>query len=171
MSFKTAGVPFSHVASATNASVESRYACPTAILQSTSIVRTSNGSASSQAPAPTASAFSRTTCGTSIIDTDPDQLGDDIFERPRGVDLVRAVARRSGSTSLRWTRMGSRSSAFAVVVRRPALDPLKHPLGAGAQEDDRVEQRVEPPLVRDRARDEQRSVAVAGEHRVDPVFA
>src|SRR4051794_41311581 len=90
MSFKTAGVPFSHVAAATNASVESRYACPTAILQSTSIVRTSNGSASSQAPAPTASAFSRTTCGTSIIDTDPDQLGDDIFERPRSVDLVRA---------------------------------------------------------------------------------
>ena len=66
ISLSTAGVPSSHVASATNASVESRYGRPTASPQSSSMLRTSGGSASSQAPAPTASAFSRTTGGTSI---------------------------------------------------------------------------------------------------------
>ena len=55
MSFNTAGAPSSQTASATNASVESRYARPTVIPQSTSTLRTSKGSASTQAlPQPTA---------------------------------------------------------------------------------------------------------------------
>ena len=61
-------------------------------------------------------------------------------------------------------------SGLAKVVRLAAGHALEDHLGWRTQQYDRVEARIELPLVLDAPRDEEHSVAVVVEQRLDPVL-
>jgi hypothetical protein len=65
---------------------------------------------------------------------------------------------------------GAVLGALSVVVRCPALDVVEQHVGRCTQKDDRVEVEVEPSLVRDRSRHEERHLALPGEKLGDAIF-
>ena len=79
---------------------------------------------------------------------DNDQVGDDGVERPAGIQLLRA-ARPDQRFDLGQVSQDHRSlhRVLAVVVVRPARDPVEDHLAGGAEQDDRVEPVVERRLV------------------------
>jgi len=86
-----------------------------------------------------------------------------VFERGLRIDLRRRPGAEKrldvGQVFGDQLALGGR---LAVVVRLPRGHPCKDHVRGGAEQHDRVEPRIELALVRHAARDEQRSVVVAG---------
>ena len=104
--------------------------------------------------------------------TNRNEFGDDVGDRLRGIDLVRA-----GRTQQRFDLREVPEDQVAlfgslpVVVRRPAIDPSEQHVGGCAQKHDRIEVRVEPALIRDGSGHVQGHLAVTGEKLGNGAFA
>src|SRR6476646_12065474 len=96
----------------------------------------------------------------------------DLADRPARIDLGRRAGPEERLDRVqvvedeRALRVG-----LAVVVRPARCDTRQENLLRGAQQHHGLESRVEPTLVRDTSRDEQRAVGVSVEQRVDPILA
>src|SRR5215211_2530872 len=101
---------------------------------------------------------------------DPLELVDHLVERRPRVDLAGGAAseQRLDDGRVVGDQLAIRVG-LAVVVAFARGHPLEDHIRRRAQQDDGVEPRIELPLVRDAAGDEQRPVVVLVEERADPV--